>query len=199
MKRLRKVYFRQELLTNENIVPWWYGFYQHDYSRAAKIFYPIPLNILLRFAVGLYWRFANPLRSGRERELNEAYARGRRDGWKAGVREGKVQGYNEKTYPEIFKKENQLDTHLHPAECIPTGEHILDEMKARGWSIQDLASKINEPREIAVHIVYGTYPIEGDVPDALAAAFGTSAEYWSNLEKNYQECLESKKDAQRPN
>ena len=35
----------------------WYGRSYSDYSRACDIYYPIPINYIVRYGLNVYWRF----------------------------------------------------------------------------------------------------------------------------------------------
>lgn len=36
---------------------WWYGFSYSEENRACDIYYPYPLNWIIRYSLKLYWRF----------------------------------------------------------------------------------------------------------------------------------------------
>ena len=73
-----------------------------------------------------------------------------------------------------------------PAEVFPPGEFIRDELEARGWTQQDLAQIIQRPLVAVNQIITGKRSITPETAKNLAAAFGTSAEFWLNLESAYQ-------------
>ena len=66
------------------------------------------------------------------------------------------------------------------------GEFIQEELESRGWAQADLAEIIGRPRKAISEIVLGKRRVTAKTAIALADAFGTSAEYWMNLETAYQ-------------
>lgn len=72
------------------------------------------------------------------------------------------------------------------AETFPPGEAIREELDERGWSQRDLAAIMGVQPSIVSGIVNGTRPISLDLARNLAAAFGTSVQYWVNMETAYR-------------
>lgn len=72
------------------------------------------------------------------------------------------------------------------AETFSPGEAIKEELEERGWSQRDLAAIMGVQPSIVSGIVNGTKPISLDLARNLAAAFGTSAQYWVNMETAYR-------------
>jgi HTH-type transcriptional regulator/antitoxin HigA len=75
------------------------------------------------------------------------------------------------------------------ARAVPPGSILRRELDARGWTQRDLAEILGRPAQAITEIVRGTKQITPETAVALAAAFGTSAEFWSNLEANYRLAL----------
>ena len=73
-----------------------------------------------------------------------------------------------------------------PAEVFPPGEFIRDELEARGWSQTDLARILGRPLPTVNQIMSGKVGITPTTAGELAEAFGTSAEFWLNLEVTYR-------------
>ena len=73
-----------------------------------------------------------------------------------------------------------------PAEVFPPGEFIQDELDARGWTQSDLAEIMGRDPNLVSSLVTGKRSITPETARCLAAAFGTSAELWMNLESSYQ-------------
>lgn len=73
-----------------------------------------------------------------------------------------------------------------PARVSPPGQIISRELAAREWTQKDLAQIINRPEQTISAIVNGTKQITPETALELASAFGTSAEFWTNLESNYR-------------
>ena len=74
----------------------------------------------------------------------------------------------------------------HPAEVFPPGDFIREELEARGWTQSDMAEIMGRPVETIHRIVTGKLAVTPETACGLAAAFGTSAELWVNLESAYQ-------------
>jgi addiction module HigA family antidote len=68
---------------------------------------------------------------------------------------------------------------LHP------GEHLEEELKALDMSAAELARKIAVPTNRVTQILNGTRSITGDTALRLAHFFGTSAQFWLNLQSLY--------------
>jgi HTH-type transcriptional regulator/antitoxin HigA len=69
-----------------------------------------------------------------------------------------------------------------PAEVFPPGEFIREELECRGWTQADLAAIIGRPVQTVSLIVNGKKAITPDTAHELAAALGTTAELWMNLQ-----------------
>src|SRR5260370_5553231 len=71
-------------------------------------------------------------------------------------------------------------TAIHP------GEHLADELKALGMSAAALSRDINVPVNRITGIINGTRAITADTAIRLGHWFGTSAEFWLNLQKIFE-------------
>jgi HTH-type transcriptional regulator/antitoxin HigA len=60
----------------------------------------------------------------------------------------------------------------------------MRELEARGWTQKDLAEITNRPIQTINEIIQAKKQITPETALDLAAAFGTSAELWINLETN---------------
>ena len=76
-----------------------------------------------------------------------------------------------------------------PACLIPPGRTIANELEARGWSQCHLAEAMGCAEETVSGIVDRQEAITPETAGQLASAFGTSAEFWTNLEANYRRGL----------
>jgi antitoxin HigA-1 len=72
-----------------------------------------------------------------------------------------------------------------PLPAIHPGEHLAEELKALSMSAAELARKIEVPTNRVTQILNGTRAITGDTALRLAHFFGTSAEFWLNLQSLY--------------
>jgi len=73
-----------------------------------------------------------------------------------------------------------------PAEVFPPGEFILDELEERGWSQTSLAKITGRPDSTISSIISGKKSITPEIASEFASAFGTSPQFWLNLENAYQ-------------
>ena len=70
-------------------------------------------------------------------------------------------------------------TAIHP------GEHLAEELEALDMSASELARKIGVPTNRITQILHGTRGVTGDTALRLAHFFGTSAQFWLNLQGLY--------------
>lgn len=70
--------------------------------------------------------------------------------------------------------------------AIHPGEHLAEEMKELGMSAASLARQLDVPTNRVTSILHGRRAITGDTALRLAHFFGTSAEFWLNLQKLYE-------------
>jgi len=72
------------------------------------------------------------------------------------------------------------------ATAIHPGEHLGEELEALGMSAAELARKIDVPTNRITQILNGTRAITGDTALRLGHFFGTSAQFWLNLQSLYE-------------
>ena len=75
---------------------------------------------------------------------------------------------------------------LRPFRPIAPGEILKDELEARGWTQSDLAEILGRPIQAINEIITGKKAIVPATAVELSRAFGTSAEFWLNLESAYR-------------
>jgi antitoxin HigA-1 len=71
-------------------------------------------------------------------------------------------------------------TPIHP------GEHLAEELKDLGISAAELARQIEVPVNRITEIMNGQRGVTADTALRLGHWFGTSPEYWLNLQKLYE-------------
>jgi addiction module HigA family antidote len=71
-------------------------------------------------------------------------------------------------------------TPIHP------GEHLKEELEALDMSAAELARQIDVPTNRVTAILNGRRGITGDTALRLSHFFGTSAEFWLNLQSLYE-------------
>jgi HTH-type transcriptional regulator/antitoxin HigA len=72
------------------------------------------------------------------------------------------------------------------AEIFPPGEFLKGELEARNWSQIELSEIIGKSERLVSEIISGKRSITPESAKSFAAAFGTSPQYWMNLETAYQ-------------
>jgi addiction module HigA family antidote len=78
-------------------------------------------------------------------------------------------------------------TAIHP------GEHLAEELEELGMSAAELARRLDVPTNRVTGILNGQRAITGDTALRLAHFFGTSAEFWLNLQSIYELRLAQRK------
>jgi antitoxin HigA-1 len=71
-------------------------------------------------------------------------------------------------------------TAIHP------GEHLAEELDELEMSAAELARRLNVPTNRITEILNGRRAITGDTALRLAHFFGTTAEFWLNLQSLYE-------------
>src|ERR1700690_308031 len=77
--------------------------------------------------------------------------------------------------------------------AIHPGEHLAEELKELGLSAAALARNLSVPTNRITGILNGQRAITGDTALRLAHFFGTSAEFWINLQSIYELRVAQKK------
>lgn len=70
--------------------------------------------------------------------------------------------------------------------AIHPGEHLREELKELGMTAAELARQLDVPTNRVTEILNGRRAITGDTALRLAHFFGTSAEFWLNLQSLYE-------------
>ena len=71
------------------------------------------------------------------------------------------------------------------APLIHPGEHLAQELNELGMSAAELARKLGVPTNRVTGILNGQRAVTGDTALRLAHFFGTSPEFWLNLQSLY--------------
>ncbi|MGA8034899.1 MAG: HigA family addiction module antitoxin [Candidatus Acidiferrales bacterium] len=69
-----------------------------------------------------------------------------------------------------------------PIDPIHPGEHLAEELDALEMSAAELARKLSVPTNRITQILNGTRSITGDTAPRLAHFFGTTPQFWLNLQ-----------------
>lgn len=70
--------------------------------------------------------------------------------------------------------------------AIHPGEHLAEQLAELGMSAAELGRQLKVPTNRITGILNGQRAITGDSALRLAHFFGTSAEFWLNLQKLYE-------------
>jgi antitoxin HigA-1 len=73
-----------------------------------------------------------------------------------------------------------------PVTPIHPGEQLREELLELGMSAAELARQLNVPTNRITGILNGQRSITGDTALRLAHFFGTTAEFWLNLQSLYE-------------
>ena len=77
--------------------------------------------------------------------------------------------------------------------AIHPGEHLAEELKELGMSAAELARQLDVPTNRVTEILNGRRAITRDTALRLAHFFGTTAEFWLNLQSLYELSVAQKK------
>ena len=77
--------------------------------------------------------------------------------------------------------------------AIHPGKHVAEELKELNMSAAALARKLRVPTNRITEILNGRRAITADTALRLGHFFGTSAEFWLNLQKLYELRLAEKR------
>ncbi len=72
-----------------------------------------------------------------------------------------------------------------PRPAIHPGEILADELAELGVSPTELSRQINVPPNRVTQIIHGRRGVTGDTALRLGHWFGTSAQFWLNLQSAY--------------
>ena len=78
-------------------------------------------------------------------------------------------------------------------EPIHPGETLREDMDTLGMSPAELARRIEIPEKRITEILNGRRPVTGDTALRLGRFFGTSREFWLNLQELYELRLADRK------
>jgi len=79
------------------------------------------------------------------------------------------------------------------ATAIHPGEHLSEELQTLGMSAAELARNLKVPTNRITQILNGQRAITGDTALRLGHFFGTTPEFWLNLQNLYELRLAEKK------
>ena len=77
--------------------------------------------------------------------------------------------------------------------AIHPGKHLAEELETLSMSAAELARKTSVPTNRITQILNGTRSITGDTALRFGHFFGTSAQFWLNLQMLYDLCIAQEK------
>src|SRR5216684_2940932 len=80
-----------------------------------------------------------------------------------------------------------------PITVIHPGEHLAEELRELNMSAAELARQLEVPTNRVTEILNGRRAITGDTALRLAHFFGTTPEFWLNLQSLYEIRLAQRK------
>jgi addiction module HigA family antidote len=92
---------------------------------------------------------------------------------------------------DIIRRQITARTPIHP------GEHLAEELKELGISAAELSRQIDVPVNRITAIINGQRGVTADTALRLGHWFGTSPEFWLNLQKLYELRLAQKEVGNR--
>src|SRR3954470_6854360 len=72
-----------------------------------------------------------------------------------------------------------------PIAQVPVGELLGRELEARDWTQADFASVLGRPTQFVSEIVTGKKEITRESAAQIAAALGTTPEFWLQIQDQY--------------
>ncbi len=80
--------------------------------------------------------------------------------------------------------------------AIHPGEHLAEQLQALDMSAAELARRLKVPTNRITEILNGQRSVTGDTALRLGHFFGTSPEFWLNLQKIFELRLAEKKSGE---
>ena len=77
---------------------------------------------------------------------------------------------------------------------IPPGETLAEELEARGMTQKELAARLGRPPQVVNEIIKGKKAITPDTAIGLEKVLGIEAQFWTNLQADYQLALARERD-----
>jgi plasmid maintenance system antidote protein VapI len=69
---------------------------------------------------------------------------------------------------------------------LSVGRLIAEELEARFWHVEDLAKQSQLPVRLINQLILGQVNVSQPIAQALGNGFGTSAQFWIQLDLNYR-------------
>lgn len=83
------------------------------------------------------------------------------------------------------------------AKVFAPGRFIARELEAREWSQSDFAQIMGKTEGRISEIIHGKRAITPDMAQLLGAVFGSSAEFWLNLESKYRLAMQANEEERK--
>src|SRR6516164_1137647 len=110
--------------------------------------------------------------------------------------ESALNGPEEHPVHRMWKSLTTIRRNVVAIPAIHPGEHLAEELKELGMSAAELARQLGVPTNRVTEILNRRRAITGDTALRLAHFFGTTAEFWLNLQSLYELRLAKQKAGQ---
>src|SRR6516162_1193099 len=107
--------------------------------------------------------------------------------------ESALNGPEEHPVHRMWKSLTTIRRNVVAISAIHPGEHLAEELKELDMSASELARQLDVPTNRVTEILKGRRAITGDTALRLAHFFGTTAEFWLNLQSLYELRIAQKK------
>jgi len=107
--------------------------------------------------------------------------------------ESALNGREEHLVHQMFKSLTTIRRNLVAIPAIHPGEHLAEELKELSMSAAELARQLGVPTNRVTAILNGRRAITGDTALRRAHFFGTTPEFWLNLQSLYELRIAQKK------
>ena len=104
-----------------------------------------------------------------------------------------MSGREERLAHQVWRSLITIRRNSVAIRAIHPGEHLAEELKELNMSAAELARQLDVPTNRVTEILNGRRAITGDTALRLAHFFGTTAEFWLNLQTLYELRIAQKK------
>ena len=107
--------------------------------------------------------------------------------------ESAFSGREERLAHQVWRSLITIRRNSVAISAIHPGDHLAEELKELNMSAAELARQLDVPTNRVTEILNGRRAITGDTALRLAHFFGTTAEFWLNLQSLYELRIAQKK------
>jgi len=85
--------------------------------------------------------------------------------------------------------DRRVENQFVPDYAVRPGETLLETIEALGVSPVELAERTGQPSQTVQRIIQGQTPVTPEMAVQLERVLGVPKEFWTNLERQYQETV----------